>query len=83
MLFRSVLDLLDWVRVVQYPAEERAVPENGIERKVYDMLHQEPMQVNELSRQLGLPVEQLTSALTMMELKGLVRSLGAMVYAAV
>jgi predicted Rossmann fold nucleotide-binding protein DprA/Smf involved in DNA uptake len=38
--------------------------------------------VDELCNQLGLPVAQVSSALALMELKGLVRALGSMSYAA-
>jgi DNA processing protein len=42
------------------------------------VLSQEPTHVDELDRAAGLPVAQVSSALTLLELKGLARQLGGM-----
>ena len=41
------------------------------------------MHVDDLRNQTGLPVEKVSAALVMMELKGMVRQVGAMHYVAV
>jgi DNA processing protein len=39
--------------------------------------------VDEITIQTGMPVEQVTATLTMMELKGMVRQVGGMNYVAI
>jgi DNA processing protein len=53
------------------------------EAQLYGLLGREPLHVDEIRSQSGLPIEQVSAALTMMELKGLVRQMGSMRYVAV
>ena len=45
-------------------------------------LSAEPVHIDELGVQMGLPIAQVSGALAMMELKGMVRHLGGMQYTA-
>jgi len=47
------------------------------------MLSQEPLHVDEIRSQIGLPIEKISAALTMMELNGMVRQVGGMNYISV
>ena len=47
-----------------------------------DYLSAEPAHVDDIRAHLGLPIEKISSALTMMELKGMVRQVGGMNYVA-
>jgi DNA processing protein len=48
--------------------------------QLFDLLTEEPMHVDELGRAVELPIAQVTSALALMELKGLVHQVGGMNY---
>jgi DNA processing protein len=56
------------------------VPADETESVVLRLLTAEPAHVDELRRQSGLPIAAVTSALAMLELKGLVRQVGRMNY---
>ncbi|MBU2609699.1 MAG: DNA-protecting protein DprA, partial [Chloroflexi bacterium] len=49
---------------------------------VLDVLAHEPMHVDEIRNQTGLPIERVSATLVMMELKGFVRQVGGMNYVA-
>jgi DNA processing protein len=57
-------------------------PESPVEAKILCALGSEPMHIDRLRASLDLPVETVSGALTMMELKGMVRTVGGMQYMA-
>ena len=50
------------------------------EGKILCLLSSQPVHVDELGRQAALPVQDVTSTLTMLELRGLIRNVGSMHY---
>ena len=56
------------------------MPSDGTEGKILSFLENEPLHLDELARISTLGVGTLSAKLTIMELKGLVRSLGGGVY---
>jgi len=83
-LVRQADDILEELNLTQISqhAEVRAVlPESKEEALLLECLSGEPLHVDELSRQIQLPIEQVTGTLTLMELKGMVRQIGGMRYA--
>lgn len=50
------------------------------EQHVLDLLSAEPLHVDDLSAQAGLPVQEVLATLALLELKGLVRQVGSMNY---
>lgn len=86
-LVATVQDVLDELNLgmvahqLQMPAAPE--PEDPLEAAILTGLGSEPCHIDELARQAGLPVAQVSSLLTMMELKGLVRQSGAQSYIAV
>lgn len=70
---RSILEELNLNMVTDRVEVEAAAPESDIEREILARLSHEPIQVNELVRALAMPVADVTAALALMELKGLVR----------
>ena len=56
------------------------LPENDTERALLAALGSEPLHVDEISRATALPIATVTSALTLLELKGAVRHAGGMTY---
>jgi DNA processing protein len=77
---RDVLEELNLTAVAQHEAVREALPENETEAALLRVLSSEPVHVDELGRTSALPVAEVSSALTMMELKGLVRQIGGMNY---
>lgn len=57
-----------------------ALPDDPVESSIFDALGPEPLHIDELCRDVGMPAPQVSAALAMMELKGLVRQIGAMTY---
>ena len=59
------------------------LPADETESKILETLGSEPLHVDEIRGHTGLPVERVSAALVMMELKGMVRQVGSMQYVAV
>ena len=79
----NVLEALDAALLPQKQEARRTLPANQTEKLLLAALGDKPMHVDDLSAAVGLPVSETTAALTLMELKGMVQSLGGMRYAAV
>jgi DNA processing protein len=58
-------------------------PETPVEAKILSALGPEPVHIDALQASVSLPVETVSGALAMMELKGMVRTVGGMQYVAV
>jgi DNA processing protein len=80
---QDVLDLLDLEQVDDYKEARQALPADTTEAKILQVMDFEPTHVDAICNEAGLPVEKVSAALTMMELKGLVQHVGGMRYAAV
>ena len=52
------------------------------ERLLLDFLQSDPRHIDDLTNESGLPASTVSAVLTMMDLKGMVRHLGGMQYAA-
>jgi len=78
---QDVLEELNMTMVAQH-IEARAIipPQNETKKSVLDLLSSEPVHIDEIGRQTGLPIDKVSSALAMMELKGMVRQVGGMNY---
>ncbi len=79
----DVIQALDLTRLGQQKAARKALPGDAVEAKLMDALGDEPLHVDEIRAQTGLPVEKVSATLIMMELKGMVRQVGGMQYVAV
>jgi DNA processing protein len=85
-IFLDVADLLEMLnlgQVSQQRAARAALPGDATEAKLYAILGREPVHVDEIGARAELPIEQVSAALALMELKGLVRQVGGMNYVAV
>ena len=61
--------------------ELRAVlPQDGRETQLLTWITYEPVHIDEIQRASGLPVAAVSSSLTMMEIRGLVKQVGGMNY---
>jgi DNA processing protein len=66
--------------VEQHQQARAIMPDNETESALLKYLSSDPMHVDELGRESGLPISIVSSTLALMELKGLVRQVGAMNY---
>jgi DNA processing protein len=80
---QQVLETLDLSHNVERREVRRVVPADPTEATLLNILNQQPVHVDDIRAQSGLPIEQVSATLTMMELKGLVRQVGGMNYVAV
>jgi len=76
----DVLEELNLTMVPQQVAVQMALPESAEEAALLQHLSPQPTHVDELSRASGLPSAEVSSTLTMMELKGMVQQVGGMRY---
>lgn len=76
----DILEELNLAMVAQQSEARQVIPDNETEAVLLKYLSSEPMHVDELGHVVGLPINTVTSALTLMELKGTVRQVGGMNY---
>lgn len=80
--FEDLLAALDLEMMGEMKSARVTLPADATEAKLFGLLGQEPLHVNEIGIRADLPIEQVSSALALMELKGLVRQVGGMNYIA-
>ncbi len=77
----DVLEVLSPGPIAPVVEARRTLPDTDPdERAVLEALSADPLHIDEITRACGLPVARVTSALTLLELKGLVRQVGVMTY---
>lgn len=79
----DLLQALNLTRVGAQKSARQLLPADDVERQLLETLGSQPLHVDEIRSQTGLPVDKVSAALVMMELKGMVRQVGAMHYVAV
>jgi len=76
----DILEELNLAIVTEHKAARAALPADETEQQLLAHLSAEPVHVDDLGTQIGLPIAQVSGALALMELKGLVRQVGGMNY---
>ena len=79
----DLLDVLNLTRVTEQRFVRKVLPADETEAKLMSVLTHEPLHMDEIRTQTGLPIERVSATLVMMELKGLVRQVGGLNYVAV
>ena len=82
-LVSEVQDILEELNLTMIPRQmemRELVPENETESLIMKYLSHEPTHIDEVCRSSSLPIATVSSTLTMMELKGIVRQMGGMNY---
>ncbi|MEK7216563.1 MAG: DNA-processing protein DprA, partial [Chloroflexota bacterium] len=74
----DVLEELNLAVLGQQMELKAVVPATPLEHQILKLLSHEPAHIDSMARQTGLPVAEVSSALAMMELKGMVRQVGGM-----
>lgn len=81
--FEHLIEALDLELMTMHKSARMALPKDPTEAKVYRLLSSEPMHVDDIGAQVELPIDQVSSTLALMELKGLVRQVGGMNFVSV
>ncbi|MDO8674347.1 MAG: DNA-processing protein DprA [Dehalococcoidia bacterium] len=77
---QDVLEELNLTMVSQQLEMKELIPANETESLLLKCLTAEPTHIDEVRRESGLPIATVSSALVMMELKGMVRQVGGASY---
>ncbi len=80
--FEDLMEALNLEMMGEHKTARLALPADATEAKLFELLGQEPLHVNEIGIRAELPIEKVSSTLALMELKGLVRQVGGMQYVA-
>jgi DNA processing protein len=78
--YRDILEELNLMAVARQIEMKEIIPATDVEQSLLEKLRAEPTHIDEVCRLSSLPVSTVSSTLAMMELKGLVKQVGAMNY---
>jgi DNA processing protein len=79
----DLMQALNLTRIGEHKAARKILPSDEVEAKLLAALGEQPVHVDELGNQTGLPIEKVSATLTLMELKGMVRQVGGMHYVSI
>lgn len=77
---QDILMALNLFMIPEHIEMQAALPENNEERALLPLLSHDPRHIDEIIRESGLPVTTVISAFMMMEIKGMIKQVGAMQY---
>ncbi len=80
---QDVLDLLNMSLITEQRMVKKTLPSDPREALLFQAVGDEPQHVDEICTLVNLPIEEVTSTLALMELKGMVRKTFGMKYVAV
>ncbi|MBN1304163.1 MAG: DNA-processing protein DprA [Anaerolineales bacterium] len=76
----DLLDMLEINTLSKQRAVRSVLPADAVEARLYEVLSSEPLHIDDIRNQVELPIEKVSAALALMELKGLARQVGGMNY---
>lgn len=76
----DILEELNLTQTVERTAVQLALPESAEEALILGHLSHQPIHIDELSREIGLPAALVSGTLALMELKGMAQQVGGMNY---
>jgi len=76
----DILDELDMQLKLDKRVVEKVMPQDDIEKKLVEILENEPLHLDEIVRISGLKAAEVSGKLIVMELKGLVKNIGGGIY---
>ena len=80
---KDLLEALELNAVVEHKTARSVLPADAVEATLLSVLGPEPIHVDDIRSQTGMPIEKVSATLALMELKGMVRQVGGMSYVAV
>ena len=81
--FNDILEVLHLEHVQDFQVAQKNLPDDPVQSVIFEILSKEALYVDDILAQTGLPVDKVSSALTIMELKGLVRQTSPMTFFAI
>lgn len=76
----DVLAALELSTLIRKKSARKLLPANEIEAALLEVVSRQPLHIDQICAQAALNVQDVSAALTMMELKGYVRNIGNMRY---
>jgi DNA processing protein len=76
----DILEELNLAMVSEQKTARAVLPADATEERLLACLSAEPVHIDEIGNQVGMPISQVSGALALMELKGIVRQVGGMQY---
>jgi DNA processing protein len=76
----DILEELNLTMIEQHQEVRSVLPTNETEAALLELVSDDPMHIDYICQQSALPIQQVSSTLAMMELKGMVRQVGGMNY---
>ena len=76
----DILEPLNLTMVAQHAEARQVIPADAMEAKLLTLLSAEPVHIDDIRQETGLPIAEVSSTLALMELKGMVRQVGGMNY---
>ncbi len=80
---RELLQDLQVELIQEHKELRKEYPVDLFEQKILSVLSDQPVHIDDITMSSELPISQVTSCLSMMELKGLARQVGGMNYIAI
>ncbi len=80
---RDLVDVLNLEHVTEQRSVRKILPADEFESSLMSVLSHEPLHLDEIRSQTGMPIERVSATLVMMELKGMVRQVGGNSYVAI
>jgi len=77
---QDILDELNQARTTRHVEVREELPVVGVEGTVLAQLSDDPLHVDEIRARCNLPIAEVSSTLAVLELKGMVRQVGTMIY---
>ena len=81
MKVEDILSELNIHLAARQPELTAAVPLSAEEEQILEVLAGDPVHVDEISVHTDIPVQQVSSLLTLMEVRGVVHAVGSLTYA--
>ena len=78
----EIIEALDLARAADFIGNKKIMPESREEEIIISNLKDEPLHINDLIRLTNLDTSKINATLIIMEMKGMVKNLGSMMYAA-
>lgn len=76
----DILEILNFKKAVEHHENKKIIPENPDEEKILAVLSADPMHIDAIGRTVNMSAAALSSALMLMEMKGMVKNLGGNMY---
>ena len=77
---QDIIEVLNLENISKFIENKKIIPESPVEEKILSILTQEPIHINEVILKTQLDTQTANATLTIMEMKGMIKNLGNMMY---